>query len=497
MTDERRGGAGDAADDKLQERLTRRFDAQLAQAERDYPSLSVARRTAGEGRHAPARTRWPGIASAVVAVGVLAVVGLIGVGLASRPPQVEGPAKNPPPRPGAAIPTEIDGQRVYTMTDRVQWQNLSSSFLLAAYPVFYPVPCASGSPCNNWALQDNPTQNTASGQNGTFADGQSFDLAGWAGVEVVMRVDRSGPGILTVQAVVWPDVPTQVNGERVYRAADQASFPKTGSFLLGGRVSKPDFVPPCPMPADKTQAEQQLIPYCFIVSIDGLGVAPKSNIDEPKNEIVVARVHINDSQAADCPATTATECKASVVVESIVWRSDVLVTSTASSSPVVGPSLTAAPSQVAVGTGEGTGPASPPPFSSSQPSIVAFGPDGVPTSYGGQVVYRAANLPSGSSFLFGGVLGRDGSCAAPTGMSAKPPACGYWTLDGVAVGNMVPIQDSTIGSVVVVQIQRSKVLGVCSGGPCRTTDLLVVTQILWYGPPAPLTPPPTAARSAS
>jgi hypothetical protein len=58
-------------------------------------------------------------------------------------------------------------------------------------------------------------------------------------------------------------IPTQIDGQRVYRAADQASFASlSGSFLLGGPFTKPEFVPPCPMPVDKSAAEQQLIPYC-------------------------------------------------------------------------------------------------------------------------------------------------------------------------------------------------------------------------------------------
>ena len=44
MKNETRGGAGDAADN-LEERLTRRFESELAQAERDYPNLSISRRT--------------------------------------------------------------------------------------------------------------------------------------------------------------------------------------------------------------------------------------------------------------------------------------------------------------------------------------------------------------------------------------------------------------------------------------------------------------------
>jgi hypothetical protein len=131
-------------------------------------------------------------------------------------------------------------------------------------------------------------------------------------------------------AVVWPEVPTQLNGERVYRATDQASFPTSGSFLLGGRFAKPSVMPPCPMRIDTTAAEQQLIPYCYVLSIDGLDVAPMSNLDEPNNEIVVARVHIDDPLAAQCPASTRPGCEASIVVESVAWRSDALLSASPS-----------------------------------------------------------------------------------------------------------------------------------------------------------------------
>ena len=87
-------------------------------------------------------------------------------------------------------------------------------------------------------------------------------------------------------------IPTQIDGQRVYRAADQASFASlSGSFLLGGPFTKPEFVPPCPMPVDKSAAEQQLIPYCYLRTIDGLQVAPESDIDEPNDEPVVDTGH--------------------------------------------------------------------------------------------------------------------------------------------------------------------------------------------------------------
>lgn len=143
MTNETRGGAGGDADDMLNERLTRRFESELAQAQHDYPNLSISRRTSAHaGGRALAQTRWPRLASAAVAVGVLAVAGLIGAGLASRPGQVAGPKNSPVARGADGIPTEIDGQKVYWLSDQADWENLTGSFLLGAYAVDEPIPCA-------------------------------------------------------------------------------------------------------------------------------------------------------------------------------------------------------------------------------------------------------------------------------------------------------------------------------------------------------------------
>ena len=80
-----------------------------------------------------------------------------------------------------------------------------------------------------------------------------------------------------------------------------------------------------------------------------------SNIDERKNEIVVARVHIHDVLAAQCPAGVRAECEGAIVVEAVVWRSDDLIT--ASPSAGASPSL---PSGIPAPT-EATGPSTPPP----------------------------------------------------------------------------------------------------------------------------------------
>lgn len=523
MNDETRGGA--SAGDDLEERLAGRFAVELARAERDYPELSGSRRATSAAR-SPARSRWPRLGWAAVAVGALAMVGLIGVGLAFRPGmQLAGPSGGP--RGANGVPSQIDGQQVHWIAAQAEWENLTGSFLLAAYAINLSLPCRS--PMAPLASANADLAGQCGGIGLTLFSGGidpaalglgtvvfhsvaprgSDLLTGWLdGPAVVMRVHTHDPeaaqctadekvlceAAVVVEAVVWPEVPAQLSGERVYRAVDQASFPATGSFLFGGRVTKPDVIPPCPAPINKTQAEQQLIPYCYWNAIDGLEVAPIGTVDEPKNEIVVARVHINDPLAAQCPTEVSAQCQQAIVVESIAWRSDVLLSS-ATPTPSPAPSM---PGQNPVGTGEGigpihsqsAGPVTPPAAgpSATVPSTV-FGPDGIPISYNGETVYRATNLPAATSLVFGGLLGRDAGCAPPTTLLQTPPACGYWTIDGLAVGTMVQIPESTIGSPILVRIELSHALGTCTVGPCRTTDLLVVSEVLWYGPPAPELPP--------
>ena len=285
-------------------------------------------------------------------------------------------------------------------------------------------------------------------------------------------------------------VPTQIDGQRVYRAVDQWKFPAAGGFLLGGIVTNPSGMLPCPSQLDKSTAEQELIPYCFILAIDGLPVAPLSKLDKPNDEIIVARVHLNDRLAEQCPTSDRATCQEGIVVEAVVWRPDALAPN-GSASP--GVSIPAASAEGSGGI-EASLSAGPVVEASSPPSSIDLGPDGVPLSWGSEVVYRAANLPTtASTFILGGVLGRDGSCTAPTGILPKPPACGYWTIDGVAVGTMVDLPESMIGSVVVVRIERSITMGTCAGGPCRTTDILVVTEIFVAIIPFPVQPVPSAS----
>ena len=285
----------------------------------------------------------PVTSAAVLAVAVVAALGLL-----------LGPGTGPAVAPGPAVlrrrdghrrhPEQIDGQRVYRVADQAAFRTSSGSFLLAAVAGGRPACAAGPSALGSGAETDLLGCQSMVGLTNTSGAPDSgilvvlmrdqpalgiYGFGGWTGLLVVVRVHTHDPeaaecsaarqaaceAAVVVEAVVWPEVPTQVAGERVYRATDQASFPTSGSFLLGGPFTKPSVMPPCPMPMNETAAEQQLIPYCYILSIDGLSVAPMSNIDEPNGEIVVARVHIDDPLAAQCPASDRAQCQASIVVE--------------------------------------------------------------------------------------------------------------------------------------------------------------------------------------
>ena len=491
----------------VEEMLAKRFEAELRVAERDYPALGEVRleRTANARAAGPARPTWRRLATAVGALAIIATIGVLAAALAYRP--TTGPA---PDSRGAAMPTQIGGERVYLISEAAEWQNLSGSFLLGGYPFRETASCPAPSPpspppaeastlpmCGGLGIGPKLGSDATTGGLKVAYQGSEEVLGAWLGVPVVARVHTHDPAAaqcaadnradcqsaLVVESVVWPAIPTDLGGEHVYVTADRATFPTSGSFLLGGRVTTPDYIPPCPAPVDRTAAEQALLSYCTWIDIGGVEVAPMSNFTEPMNELVVARVHINDPLASQCPDASRADCRAAVVVESVVWRSDFLILAVPSPTPA---EPTATPGSNAVATAEGSGPAQPTPV-----AVVELGQDGVPTTYGGETVARAGNLPAATTFLLAGTLGRDTGCAAPTGLSAKPPACGYWTVDGLAVGTTVELSDTMVGSPVVVRIQRSRALGTCTGGPCRTSDLLVVSDVLWFGAPSGSTVPPT------
>jgi hypothetical protein len=520
---------GPSAEDKVAERLSRRYSVELERAERDYPVLMrlgqdplASGATAGSGRSLRV---WRRIAVPMTVVVALVAVSLVGVGIAIQPSAgPAGPSSPAVVRGSDGIPTSIDGQRVYRIADKSEWQNLSGSFLLGGYSILFaqscpiqttPLPSAESdliNLCGGEMLASSP--NFDGSYSGTLraASLGSKALDGWpGGPAIVMRVHTHDAeaaqcaavqkaaceAAVVVESVVWPMVPTEINGERVYRDTDWASFPKSGSFLLGGPATKPSVVPPCPMQVNQTAAEQKLIQYCYILTIDSIGVAPMSTFDEPNGEIVVARVHIHDPLAAQCPADMRSNCESSVVVESVVWRSgeDAAATpaSTASttipsnpaSGEAVGPIQSAS---VASGPSAGSGSAS-----AGSGSVGPLDSEGVPTTIGGAPVYRAATLPtSPAMFLLGGPLTRDTGCAPTT--AAVPPGCGYWMVDGVKVGTMIALPESPSGFLAVVRVAASTSIAVCPNGKScpPTRGELVVTELVWSGPTVVAPPPPAS-----
>ena len=339
MKTNERGGA--TANHKLEDRLARQFGADLEQAERDYSALG--RRRADPSGQRPVGLAWPRLAVPIVAIVLLIGGGFVGFGLVARSSDTTtGPGGFAVAFGADGIPSQIDGERVYRVGEVVESEK-QGGYLLGGY-VFQEVavrcpgnapapsdvtPCASGAEASSLGLGRSAGSDAASG--GLLVGYSSPEvLSGWVGAPVVARMkgctlDNGTPCPPVVMALVWPTVLAEIAGERVYRATDKASFAAIkGSFLLGGRFAKPSVVPPCPAPVGKSEAEQQLIPYCYLPSIDGLQLAPKSSIDEPNDEIVVVRAHVNDALAAQCPAAVQGDCEAAIVVESLVWRSDAL-----------------------------------------------------------------------------------------------------------------------------------------------------------------------------
>jgi hypothetical protein len=260
------------------------------------------------------------------------------------------------------IPAQIDGQRVYRVTDMAEWQNLSGNFLLAANMPSGAMPAciaahgtgAEGDllaqACGGWSL-GSTTGSDSDQASFVYAAPKSspYDLLyGWANQAVVLRVhthDSEAAGCsadkraacevaVVVEAVVWPTVPSEIDGQRVYRGNDLRSLLSagtfknlSGSFLLGGAVwvATNDWAPgACATAADLNTAGQQLLQECgpTEVSIDMAPIALASNFDPIHGQVVVVRAHLNDALAAQCPADLLTQCQEAIVVESVVWSSN-------------------------------------------------------------------------------------------------------------------------------------------------------------------------------
>jgi hypothetical protein len=280
----------------------------------------------------------------------------------------------------------------------------------------------------------------------------------------------SGPTAASV-ATGLEGIPSQIDGGRVYRAADKAAFPQSGSFMLGGLVTTPDVIPPCAM-RNMTAAEADLVPYCEWQAIDGIQVAPKGlDISNSKARLIVARVHMSDTEAMLCPVSIQADCKAAVVVEAVVWSGTVAVNQT----PTPGlPEATNSASTVTVG----------PVATPVAPNSTSAAPANFPTTIGGQPVYRADNMPGTVAwFTLGGKLVRDTTCAAPSPDPVRPPSCGYWTLDGLRVGVQTPSPLDTLdGKWIVARVYRGRASVDCFKAPCLPVEFLYITEVDWVQP---------------
>ncbi len=346
----------------------------------------------------PTSRRWHGarVASrlplglAAVLVAVIAGAALLGVSLRQQP--AAGPAASTATAtalvpatasvvPSASpiilgpdgIPTQIDGQRVYFISEQAEWDNLSGSFLLAAFlpsgvmPSCFPVPenaaddlIANG--CGGMALSSTTSSGSgipsfiyAAPKNSPFGL-----LIGGANHAAVLRVHTHDAeaaqcsadqrarceAAVVVEAVVWPTVPSEINGEHVYGGSNGSFWSLSGSFLLGGVVSVnlTDWAPgTCATPVDLNAAAQQLLQECgpTWVAIDMDGIAPASTFDAVDGQVVVVRAHLDDALAAQCPADLLTQCEQAIVVESVVWTSPYLTPRQSLAAPT--PTATAGP----------------------------------------------------------------------------------------------------------------------------------------------------------
>jgi hypothetical protein len=311
----------------------------------DNPSSLVQRPDVPEEAGSHRRFRWK-LALPLIAVLVLAAAGLVGLGLVHGGLGSDG------------IPTQIDGQRVYRVTEQAEWHNLGGSFLLGGYPYFVEMICvpttaasdALSTPaerdlltgnCSGMALASSTGPTTAMPWVAPKSPGlDSLDsfIFSW-GRAVVLRVHTHDPeatqcpadersrceAAVVVDGVVWPTVPAEINGEHVYRAPDSATFDKlSSSFLLGGIVAYARTDSSCATPFGWTEAEKQLLGACQPrkAMIDGNPIAPLGNFDSADGQMVVVRAHVNDALAAQCPTSDRVSCESAVVVESVVWSAN-------------------------------------------------------------------------------------------------------------------------------------------------------------------------------
>lgn len=443
------------------------------------------------------------------------------------------PTTPPVPSPTAAssnsIPAEIDGQKVYSMAERDVWNNLDGSFLLRAYALSMAgMSCPRAVPALSTTAETDlvPKCGTMGLAAANAQDMQSSgSYSAWIGLapktmdlltpwldgpEIVIRGHTHDPeaaqcgadslsdceSALVIEAVVWPEIPTEIDGQKVYSVSDQAEWENlTGSFYLGAYVqfSAPSCPPPQPGES-QPPAEQELVGYCSFVGLLPSPIATWEGVDLSRTvraaassygllapffggSEIVMRVHTHDPQAAECSAAQRDLCDAAVVVEAVVWPA-----SSRTSTPTQSPSP---PTPSPTDTSTGVEPSETPAMSGGPTSVPTSGAtsgigSNIPASINGETVYRAANMPPNStlSFLLGGVLESVNPCA-PDVLCPIPATL---TVDGLTVENQAETLPSLIGTNVVVRVERSKTVGTCTGDQYPLTEELVVTQLLCSGP---------------
>jgi hypothetical protein len=147
------------------------------------------------------------------------------------------------------LPIELDGQRVYRVPDQSAWQNLSGSFLLAARLGFSVIGCGAPGMYGRTQADHDLLGNTCGGVTlwPTSIEGSGLPsantgvpvapkgsalakLSAWRDHPVVVRVHAHDPeasqcspdlrnrcdSTVVFEAVVWPTVPPEVDGERVF-----------------------------------------------------------------------------------------------------------------------------------------------------------------------------------------------------------------------------------------------------------------------------------------
>lgn len=428
------------------------------------------------------RQRWEWRSTAFAGVAIVAlVVALVVVYVGPG----EGPKVQNIPQVALGfdgIPNQIDGQRVYRLGEQPAWQNLAGSFLLGAWPQYAPTGCHFLPPldaasdalvggCSGYELLPLSARRAGSGgargNSLTPAPRGAGVLRPWDDRLVVVRVhthDREAAGCseatrvacdeaVVAEEVVWPIVPMDTEGERVFRAADSETYGTlTRSFLFGGIASGGSL-------------------WGFNVDGEQIALRCPGFLARPwsppwsDGDIVVVRAHVNDPISDRCPDRLAQ----TIVLDSVDWWYD----------PYAAPYAIIPPATAQVG-----------------PSVGPLGPDGIPLSIDGRHVYSSrTGLPSDAGFLLGGRVARAEPCPtdppSPNQDGASSSVCGQWFVGDAPVNVLDGISPSLNGKLIVLDVVRTRVLSTCAtSSPCGPSDVLVVTSVVWSEPSAQGTPTP-------